>query len=90
MNKKGWANKTICIIIGILLLCLWLPGTILAADDVEQLKTRLEAMNEDYEYSGSGNPMGEPVKIDELSSLNALTPIVDEVWDAYISLTFRY
>ena len=44
----------------------------------------------DYEYSGSGNPMGEPVKIDDLSSLNALTPVVDEVWDAYLSLTFRY
>ena len=44
----------------------------------------------DYEYSGSGNPMGEPVKIDELTSLDALTPVIDEVWDAYISLTFRY
>ena len=44
----------------------------------------------DYEYSGSGNPMGEPVKIDELNSLNALTPVTDEVWDAYLSFTFRY
>jgi hypothetical protein len=44
----------------------------------------------DYEYSGSGNPMGEPVKIDELNSLNALTPVTDEVWDAYVSFTFRY
>lgn len=44
----------------------------------------------DYEYSGSGNPMGEPVKIDELSSLNALTPVIDEVWDIYLSMTFRY
>jgi len=44
----------------------------------------------DYEYSGSGNPLGEPVKIDELSSLNALTPVVDEVWDVYLSLNFRY
>ena len=25
----------------------------------------------DYEYTGSGNPMGEPVNIDELNSLNA-------------------
>jgi hypothetical protein len=44
----------------------------------------------DYEYSGSGNPMGEPMKISELSSLNALNPVVDEVWDGYVSLTFRY
>ena len=44
----------------------------------------------DYEYTGSGNPMGEPVKIDELNSLNAFNPVVDEVWDAYLSFTFRY
>ena len=44
----------------------------------------------DYEYTGSGNPMGEPTKISELNSLNALNPVVDEVWDGYLSLTFRY
>ena len=44
----------------------------------------------DYEYTGSGNPMGEPMKIDELNSLNALNPVIDEVWDGYLSLTFRY
>ena len=44
----------------------------------------------DYEYTGSGNPMGEPVKISELSSLDALNPVTDEVIDGYISLTFRY
>jgi hypothetical protein len=44
----------------------------------------------DYEYTGSGNPMGEPMKISELNSLNALNPVVDEVWDGYLSLTFRY
>jgi hypothetical protein len=44
----------------------------------------------DYEYTGSGNPMGEPVSIDELNSLNAMTPVIDKVWDAYVSFTFRY
>ncbi len=44
----------------------------------------------DYEYSGSGNPMGEPMKISELSSLDALNPVIDKVWDGYLSLTFRY
>ncbi|MGA6925540.1 MAG: DUF3373 family protein [Desulfosarcina sp.] len=44
----------------------------------------------DYEYAGSGNPMGEPMKISELNSLNALNPVVDKVWDGYLSLTFRY
>jgi hypothetical protein len=44
----------------------------------------------DYEYTGSGNPMGEPQKIDEINSLNALTPVIDEVIDGYISLTLRW
>jgi hypothetical protein len=44
----------------------------------------------DYEYTGSGSPMGEPVKIDELNSLDAFNPVVDKVMDGYISLTFRY
>jgi hypothetical protein len=44
----------------------------------------------DYEYSGSGNPLGEPVKIDELTSLDALFPVVDEVWNVYLSATLRF
>lgn len=44
----------------------------------------------DYEYTGSGNPLGEPVKIDELTSLNALFPVVDKVWNVYLSATLRY
>ena len=44
----------------------------------------------DYDYTGSGNPMGEPVKISELTSMDALNPVIDEVWDGYLSLTFRY
>ena len=44
----------------------------------------------DYEYSGSGNPLGEPVKIDELTSLDALFPVVDEVWNVYLSATVRF
>mgnify|MGYP003563521301 CR=1 FL=1 len=44
----------------------------------------------DYEYTGSGNPMGEPEKIDDINSLSALNPVIDEVLDGYISLTFRY
>jgi hypothetical protein len=44
----------------------------------------------DYEYTGSGNPMGEPQKIDEINSLNALNPVIDEVMDGYVSLTLRW
>ncbi len=44
----------------------------------------------DYEYTGSGNPMGEPVKISDLDAIDALNPVIDDVWDGYVSLTFRY
>jgi hypothetical protein len=44
----------------------------------------------DYQYTGSGNPLGEPVKIDELTSLDALFPVVDEVWNVYLSATVRF
>lgn len=44
----------------------------------------------DYDYTGSGNPLGAPVDIDELTSLDALFPVVDKVWNVYLSATFRY
>jgi Protein of unknown function (DUF3373) len=44
----------------------------------------------DYKYSGSGNPMGEPVKISEANGLDSFNAIVDDVWDASISATLRF
>lgn len=44
----------------------------------------------DYEYSGSGNPLGAPVNIDELTSFDALFPVIDKVWNVYLSATLRY
>ncbi|MBT5546834.1 MAG: DUF3373 family protein [Desulfobacula sp.] len=44
----------------------------------------------DYEYTGSGNPLGAPEKISELSSLNAIFPVVDKVWDLSASITMRF
>ena len=44
----------------------------------------------DYDYTGSGNPLGKPVDIDELTSLDALFPVIDQVWNVYLSATFRY
>ena len=44
----------------------------------------------DYAYSGSGNPLGEPVKISELTSLDALNAVLDEVWVGYLSATLRF
>ncbi len=44
----------------------------------------------DYEYTGSGNPLGAPEKISELSSLNAIFPVVDKVWDLSASITMQF
>ena len=44
----------------------------------------------DYEYTGSGNPLGAPEKISELNSLNAIFPVIDKVWDLSASITMRF
>jgi Protein of unknown function (DUF3373) len=44
----------------------------------------------DYEYTGSGNPLGAPVKISEASSLDAIFPVIDKVWDLSASLTMQF
>ncbi len=51
---------------------------------------KLGARYYDYDYTGSGNPLGAPVKISDASSLDAFFPIVDKVLDAYISATLRF
>ncbi|MFH1153288.1 MAG: DUF3373 family protein [Pseudomonadota bacterium] len=51
---------------------------------------KLGARYYDYEYTGSGNPLGAPVKISDLSSLDAIFPVIDTVWDAYVSMTMRF
>ncbi|MEJ2037778.1 MAG: DUF3373 family protein [Desulfosarcinaceae bacterium] len=50
----------------------------------------LGGMYYDYDYTGSGNPLGEPMKISDLTSLDALNAVVDEVWQAYLSATLRF
>jgi len=44
----------------------------------------------DYEYSGSGNPMGAPVKITDLNSLDAFLPVTDTMWNYYMNLVYRW
>lgn len=50
----------------------------------------LGAQYYDYEYSGSGSPMGAPVKISDLSSIDAFIPVVDNMWNYYVNLTYRW
>ncbi len=44
----------------------------------------------DYEYTGSGMPLGAPKKIENATAFDALMPIVDKVDNIYLSLTARY
>jgi hypothetical protein len=44
----------------------------------------------DYEYTGSGNPLGKPVKISDANSLDTLNAVVDTVWVGYLSATLRF
>jgi len=44
----------------------------------------------DYEYTNSGNYMGEPVKIKDATAFNTLMPVVDKVDNYYAKLTFRF
>lgn len=44
----------------------------------------------DYEYTGSGNPLGAPVKISDATALDTINPVVDKVLNGYLSATARF
>jgi hypothetical protein len=44
----------------------------------------------DYDYTGSGNPMGEPVKISDATAFDTLNAVIDKVWLGYLSATIRF
>ena len=51
---------------------------------------KLGAQFYDYKYTGSGNPLGEPVLITEATALDAINPVIDEVWNYYVSATLQF
>ncbi|SDZ83990.1 Protein of unknown function [Desulfuromusa kysingii] len=46
----------------------------------------------DYEYTGSGSPVGKPVKVSDVQDGEAysLLPVVDTAWDAYAKITMQF
>jgi hypothetical protein len=46
----------------------------------------------DYEYTGSGSPVGKPVKVSDIQDGTAysLLPVVDTAWDAYAKITMQF
>ncbi len=55
-----------------------------------KLTLSLGAQYYDYDYTGSGNPMGAPVKISEISSLDTFLPVKDTMWNYYLNLIYRW
>ncbi len=53
---------------------------------------KLGGMYYDYEYSGSGSPVGKPQKIDDIKAGTAfsLMPVVDTAYDLYASMTLKF
>lgn len=53
---------------------------------------KLGGLYYDYEYTGSGSPVGAPVKIEDVQNGTAasMLPAVDSAWDAYASLTVKF
>lgn len=44
----------------------------------------------DYDYTNSGSPIGQPVKIEDATAFNTMVPVVDKVDQWYVSATYRY
>jgi outer membrane murein-binding lipoprotein Lpp len=53
---------------------------------------KVGAIYYDYEYTGSGTPVGKPQKIKDVQDGKAysILPAVDEVWDLYASMTLKF
>jgi hypothetical protein len=53
---------------------------------------KLSGLYYDYEYSGSGSPVGEPKKIDDIidGEEYSLMPVVDTAWDLRADITMQF
>jgi len=53
---------------------------------------KLSGLYYDYEYTGSGSPVGKPKKIEDVQNGKefSLMPVVASAWDANVSFTFKF
>ena len=57
----------------------------------ENFFLRLGAQFYDFEYSGSGNPLGEPKDVDEVTGLETtFSPVIDRMQQYYLSAVYRF
>lgn len=51
---------------------------------------RLGAQFYKFNYSGSGNPLGKPVDVDDVTGMDTIFPVIDEMQQYYASVVFRF
>lgn len=56
----------------------------------ERLFTTIGYQHFDYDYTGSGNYLGAPVKIADATAFNTMQAVADKVDKVYASITYRY
>ncbi len=57
----------------------------------ENFFLRLGAQFYDFEYSGSGNPLGEPKDVDDVTGLETtFSPVIDRMQQYYLSAVYRF
>ena len=53
---------------------------------------KVGALYYDYEYTGSGSPVGRPKKVEDVQDGKefSLLPVLDKVWDLNASVTMKF
>ena len=61
-------------------------------DITKYASIKLAGIYYDYEYTGSGSPVGQPKRIDDIEDGTAysLLPVVDTAWDLYAKVIVRF
>jgi hypothetical protein len=57
-----------------------------------RMSIKLGGLFYDYEYTGSGSPVGAPQKVEDVLAGTAfnMLPVVDKAWDANLSMTIKF
>ena len=51
---------------------------------------RLGAQFYKFNYSGSGNPLGKPVDVDDVTGMETIFPVIDQMQQYYLSIVYRF
>jgi len=57
---------------------------------VSSLWATLGGQYYDYDYTGSGSPVGQPKRIEDVNALDSLLPVADKLWKVYLQLNYSW